>query len=117
MKMRIHKRQTSDGCIAAIDLPTHVGAIRVSAVDVGGSFLSGLRAAASIANSIAQNPVMQAVLPPGTGAALRAVNDIANGKKQPNQFAGPGGKRLAQLAKTSPAGGGRNPYWFHGWPA
>jgi hypothetical protein len=93
------------GLCAAVDIPTEGGAIRV--VGVGG-FLSGLRDAASIASSIANNPVLSAVLPPGTGAALKAINDVANHPhpaKAAAQFGGPGGKRLAAAIKADAKGG------------
>jgi len=114
--------------VCAIDIPTHVGAIRVAAV---GSFLSGLRAAVSIADSIANNPVLKAVLPPGTGAALDAVNKIANAhatggpqaaQQAAQQFSGPGGQRLQQAIaqggdKQGRASQALPPGRFYGLPA
>jgi hypothetical protein len=111
--------ESTDGAVA-VDLPTHVGAVRIAAAC--GSFLSGLRAATSIAASIANNPVLSAVLPPGTGAALNAVNQIANAharggpvaaQQAAQQFSGPGGARLQAALAEQPMparrGGGMMP--------
>lgn len=87
------------GPCAAVDLPMEGGAVRV--VGVGG-FLSGLRSALSVASSIASNPILSAVLPPGTGAALNAVAQVAhapNPHKAAAAFTGPGGKRLQAAIK------------------
>jgi hypothetical protein len=87
------------GPCAAVDLPAEGGAIRV--VGVGG-FLSGLRSALSIASSIASNPIISSVLPPGTAAALNAVKSIAhapNPQKAAGKFGGPGGARLQAAIK------------------
>lgn len=112
--------------VCAIDLPTHVGAIRVAAV--GGSFLSGLRGALSIASSIASNPILASVLPPGTGAALNAVSKIGIAHSQGGpvaakaaaaQFSGPGGARLQKaLAENErPSAPYRGGGYYYGLPA
>jgi hypothetical protein len=67
-----------------------------------------LKATATIAE-LAQNPVLQAVLPPGTGAALKATLLVTRavqagkGKAALARLKGPGAKRLASaLIKMQP---------------
>lgn len=121
-RVRVHYQRPSaegesDG-VAAIDIPTHVGAIRVAAVC--GSFFSGLRAAVSIADQIANNPILKSVLPPGTATALDVVNQVAN-RRNPQAAArkvgGPGGARLQQaLAAQKRPGSPMMPGGWYGIP-
>lgn len=64
-----------------------------------------LAKAASVAQMIAANPLMAAVLPPGTGSALKAVvalsKSAAAGKlrKAAKKYSGKGAKRLIKALK------------------
>jgi len=61
--------------------------------------------AASVAQMIANNPLMAAVLPPGTGAALKAVSALAKSaaagklEKAAKKYGGKGAKRLVKALK------------------
>ena len=64
-----------------------------------------LAKAASVANKLASNPILSAVLPPGTGAAIKAVSFLsesaAAGKleKAGKKLVGKGAKRLFKALK------------------
>ena len=61
--------------------------------------------AASVASKIANNPIMQAALPPGSSQAIKAVQFLAKSgaagtlKSAAKKIVGPGAKRLAKALK------------------
>lgn len=71
----------------------------------GKSPSSALAKAAGAAKTIASNPILSAVLPPGTGAAISAVEALAKAaplgkmKSVARTITGPGAKRLAKALK------------------
>jgi hypothetical protein len=62
----------------------------------GRSKKQALARAAAAANSIASNPLLAAVLPPGTPTAVKAITALATDPSSITRFAGPGAKRLAK---------------------
>lgn len=89
-------RRTPDGHEATITIPTEASPVSISAI--GFDEKAALSTAASVANQLAKNPIFQAVAPPGTAAALKAINLLAKSKvasKVLSTFAGPGARRLA----------------------
>lgn len=68
----------------------------------GATQQQALKKAAVLAAELAKSPVLQAVLPPGTAAAIKAVDLIARSKYTRaalQQFAGPGARRLAKALR------------------
>ena len=63
--------------------------------------VDALLAAATAAKAIASNPLLSAVLPPGTPLAIEAITRIAKSPtaKTLRRFAGPGAKRLASALR------------------
>lgn len=92
--------------IGALDLPTDVGSLSVRAV--GDSKADALVRAAAIADRIAQDPVMSALLPPQATAAIAASKALGVAakrglphlKKVWRSLRGEGKKRLAAVLAT-----------------
>jgi hypothetical protein len=80
-------------------MPT--GPVTATAVTATGkSKASAVSRAAGLANQIATNPIVSALLPPGAGPALKVAGKLANAvksgtaKKYLKKLKGPGAKRL-----------------------
>lgn len=90
-------RRIADGWEGSIRFP--VGDLPMSVGAEGRTQREAIARAAIAAKQIAESPVMRALLPPGTTAALSAIEQLA---KSPNvratleRFAGPGARRLAR---------------------
>lgn len=52
--------------------------------------------AATAAKQIVSNPLLAAVLPPGSGVAVEAITKLATDPSAITRFAGPGAKRLVK---------------------
>lgn len=93
-------RRTQDGYVGVIRFDAGAGPVAVMAG--GGNERQALARAAVVANQIAQSPIFQAVAPPGTGAAIKAISMIAKSKdvqRVMRKFAGPGARRLAKVLR------------------
>ena len=109
MKLKWELRKLRGGGYrGVITLPTGRGrrgkrALRIQATSKSKS--SALLKAAGIAASIAENPIMQSVLPPGSSKAIRAVAKLAAAAKVGKlektllKYTGKGAKRLAKKLK------------------
>lgn len=109
MKLKWEMRKLRGGGYAGIImLPTGRAGrrkriLRIQATSKSKS--SALLKAAGIAASIAENPIMQAVLPPGSSKAIRAVAKLAAAAKLGKlektllKYSGKGAKRLAKKLK------------------
>ncbi len=110
MKLKWEMRKLRGGGYAGIImLPTgrmpgrRKKVLRVQATSKSKS--SALLKAAGIAASIAENPIMQSVLPPGSSKAIRAVAKLAAAAKVGKlektllKYTGKGAKRLAKKLK------------------
>lgn len=99
MKFRHH--DTVNGCVGALDIPTREG--RVTVAVVGDSRADALGRAALIAERIASDPVMSALMPPQALAAIKAAKGLASAAKRGTRtlrrfwghLHGPGKRRLA----------------------
>ena len=107
MSARVHLQRYETGHhVAAIDIPTTCGAVRVTGV--GGWFSDALSVASSVAKQITSDPVMSAILPPQASMAINAVRQLSNAAQQGapalraamTQFTGPGTRRLAKVLHT-----------------
>lgn len=68
----------------------------------GATERQALARATVIAKQIAESPIFQAVAPPGTAAALKAINAIATSKDIQAtlaKYSGPGARRLARAIR------------------
>lgn len=66
----------------------------------GASKASALSNAAGLASQIVNNPFMQTILPPGTGAALKATQLLAkHGPSAAKKLVGKGAKRVGKWLK------------------
>lgn len=74
--MRIKMCRTGGECVGAVTMPTDTGGV-ITATAKGADKGSALHAAALLAERIATDPIMSAILPPGTGAALAATKQLA----------------------------------------
>lgn len=93
----------------AVTLPGFPGAIKagkpIKLRATGTSKAQALSKAARVAKAIADNPLMAAVLPPGTGAALTAVSYLSKSaaagklKSAAKRIGGKGAKRLYKALK------------------
>jgi len=83
--------------LAPFGRPAHT--VKVSAK--GASQKSALNRAAGIAEQLLDNPLLQAALPPGSGAAISAVKMMAKSGpgKALAKFTGKGAKRIADALK------------------
>lgn len=79
-----------------IVIPMPVSAAPVKVSTRGRSKQQALQRAAAAANSIVSNPLLSAVLPPGTGVAVKAITSLATDPAAITRFAGPGAKRLVK---------------------
>lgn len=92
--------------IADIDIPSSQGSITVQSK--GASKADALHQAALIAEHIANDPILMAVLPPGVPAAILATKKLASAAKLGGSalkslwhtLRGPGKKRLAKVLHT-----------------
>lgn len=105
--MQIRFRSADDGTvIGACHIPTAGGVITVAGI--GDSKTEALAKAALLAERIASDPVLSAVLPPGTLAAIRVTKGLAaasaHGVRTLRSFwsrlQGPGKQRLANALAT-----------------
>jgi hypothetical protein len=79
--MQVKFRADNDAVVGALHLPTSAGAV-VTVAGVGDSRTEALARAALLAERIAQDPVLSAVLPPQVLASIRAAKGIAAGASQ-----------------------------------
>lgn len=72
-------------------------AVKATATSAAGA----LAKAAGIAQKLAGNPLLQAIMPPGTGAAVSTIAKLAKSKAAGKvmKVIGPGAKRLAKALK------------------
>lgn len=78
-----------------VQLPLNFGMtpVRVKATSSDGA--AAVRKAASLASKVAENPLLAAIMPPGTPNAIKAIDAIADkGPAVLKKFAGPGVKRV-----------------------
>jgi len=82
-------------------IPAGRPAHRVTVKAKGSTQKSALNRAAGIADQLLDNPLLQAALPPGSGAAIAAIKDIAKSgpAKGLAKYAGKGAKRIADAIK------------------
>lgn len=100
--MRYRYRQTVNGCVGALDIPTHVGKLTVAAV--GEDRADALAKASLIAERIVSDPILRAIMPPQAAAAIKAAKGLAAAAKRGprvlrhfwGRIRGPGKKRLAE---------------------
>ena len=79
-----------------IIIPMPVSAAPVKVSTRGANKQQAIQRAAAAANSIVSNPLLSAVLPPGTGVAVKAITSLAADPSAITRFAGPGAKRLVK---------------------
>lgn len=104
--MRYRYKQTVNGCVGALDIPTHVGKLTVAAV--GDDRADALAKASLIAERIASDPILRAIMPPQAAAAIKAAKGLAAAAKRGprvlrhfwGRIRGPGKKRLAEALHT-----------------
>lgn len=119
--MRYRYKESANGCVGALDIPTHVGRLTVAAV--GDDRADALAKAALIAERIASDPILRAIMPPQAAAAIKAAKGLAaaaqRGTRTLRHFwrriRGPGKKRLAEAlhkeaARAESADVGWNPF-------
>lgn len=100
--MQVRFKHADNGVVGACHIPTGIGVITVAGV--GDSRTEALARAALVAEKIASDPVLSAIMPPGTLAAIKATKGLAAasaaGIKTLKGFwrglRGPGKKRLAE---------------------
>jgi len=103
--MRVKFYDRGDYVLGAIDLPVPdgPGALRVSAV--GDDKADALSRAALIAERIASDPVLRAIMPPQAAVAIKAAKGLAAAARRGapvlkhfwRKLRGPGAKRLAKV--------------------
>lgn len=100
-EVRFRASRRGDKWIAVLQFPTGDGPHgQASVVASGGDEDAAVLRAAEIADKIASNPIFQAVAPPGTAAAIKAVRLLAankNVRRVVSRFAGPGARRLRKV--------------------
>jgi hypothetical protein len=107
-KVHLRRYRDSDGYVrslAVIDMPTHVGALRVTAV--GSWFSDALSSASRVAKSVLDNPIAKAIMPPQVDAAIKGIHAIASAAQRGpsalnsilTQYTGPGKARLVNALK------------------
>lgn len=119
--MRYRYKETVNGCVGALDIPTHVGRLTVAAV--GDDRADALAKAALIAERIASDPILRAIMPPQAAAAIKAAKGLAAAAKRGtrtlrhfwSRIRGPGKRRLAEAlhaeaAKAEGSAVGWNPF-------
>ena len=100
--VRFQKTKGGGFVTLTIDL---TGGEAVSARAFGKTPAGATMKAAALAQSIAKNPIFQALAPPGSAAAVKAIGLLARGVKAGNidkvikKFAGKGAKRLIKRLK------------------
>jgi len=96
MKVQWHLKRAADGWAGIIDIPLPLAPVRV--MTKGRNKQEAIARAAVAAKAIATNPLLQAVMPPGTGAAVMAITALAQSPTAQTltKFAGPGAKRLVK---------------------
>ncbi len=100
--MQIRFRNADNSIVGACHIPTSMGVITVAGI--GDSRTEAIAKAALVAEKIASDPVLSAILPPGTLAAIKATKGLAAasalGIRHLRSFwrglRGPGKKRLAE---------------------
>ena len=99
------KRRGPDKWVGTIVMPTMGPGRGLAVSSAAGSKAQALAQAAGIASQIANNPLLQAALPPGTGLAVKAMGKLASsaaaGKagKVLKKLTGKGAKRLVKALK------------------
>lgn len=78
--MRYRYRETVNGCVGALDIPTHVGKLTVAAV--GDDKADALAKASLIAERIASDPILRAIMPPQAAVAIKAAKGLAAAAKR-----------------------------------
>lgn len=95
-----HHRPHRRGHHARVVIPRGGYLTPITVGAVGGSPAEAVHRAALVAQQIASNPVLAAVLPPGTGVALGKIVSLSGairagrGRQMLAQMAGPGARRL-----------------------
>jgi cytochrome c551/c552 len=119
--MQVRFRTSSDGTvIGACHLPTSAGGV-ITVAGIGDSRTEALANAARIAERIASDPVLSAVLPPQALPAIKAVKGLAAASKLGpralravwSRLSGPGKQRLA--AALAEDHGGAEVAWHPFW--
>ena len=103
MKFRLGKSR-SGLCLGAIEIPTNVPGVIVASA-IGTDRADALARAALVAERIASDPVMQALMPPQAMAAIKAAKGLAAAAKMGSKplrsvwrsLRGPGKQRLAKV--------------------
>jgi hypothetical protein len=111
MKVRFKPADNGNACIGSIELPTVIPG-KVVAAAVGDDKADALKKAAVIAERIASDPVMQALLPPQALPAIRAARALATAAQAGSaplrslwaRLRGPGKRRLAKALHTEAVG-------------
>lgn len=88
------KPSAGGGYEGEIVIPLPVAPVKVATR--GRNKKEALARAAAAANSIASNPLLAAVLPPGTPLAVKAITELSKDPAAIARFAGPGAKRLVK---------------------
>lgn len=116
--MRFRFKETPSGCVGAIDMPSAAPG-RVSVVASGNSKAEALARAALIAERIASDPVMSALLPPGALPAIKAAKVLASAANRGphalrslmRRIRGPGKLRLAEVLHVEATEADREVGW------
>lgn len=101
---RFRFQQSGNACIGSIEIPTVVPG-KVVAACIGDDKADALQKAAVLAERIASDPVMQALMPPGALPAIRAARALASAAQAGSaplrslwgKLRGPGKRRLAKV--------------------
>jgi hypothetical protein len=88
--------------VGFIDVPTAVGALRVTGV--GSWFSDALHAASGIATRVVNDPIVKSIMPPQAAMAIQAIQTISHAANRGapalravmKQFNGPGKQRLVK---------------------
>jgi len=95
-------RNTSRGYEARLTWASphnRAGELPGSVAMVGADPREAILRAATIASALAESPIAQAVMPPGTAAAITAIRRLASSKdlrRTASRFVGKGARRLAR---------------------
>jgi hypothetical protein len=97
------RRAADGGFVAIIRFRTGDGPHGIATVSaLGAAEGDAIARAAVLANQLASSPIFNAVAPPGTAAAIRAISAIAKSKdvqRTLSKYAGPGARRLAKAIR------------------
>jgi hypothetical protein len=108
--MRVRFKDGADHCVGALEIPLHGAPGRMRIEAVGEDRADAIGRAALVAERIANDPIMSALMPPQAKLAIVAAKGLAAAAKRGlpvlksfwGKLHGPGKQRLAQALATDP---------------